>query len=91
MIQEQLIEILDYYTDVLEGRGCMSVRHPNTLKESCRKDRINHVLWMCEEVKEIASKGNLDKAYRWLGFIQGCAWDFGLFSIDEMRDHNRQN
>lgn len=32
---------------------------------------------------------NMDKANRWLGFIQGVLWTTGLYSIEEMRDHNR--
>ena len=29
------------------------------------------------------------KANRWLGFIQGVLWEHHIFTIDNMRDHNR--
>lgn len=30
-----------------------------------------------------------DKFNRWLGFIQGCFWTHGLFTLNQMREHNR--
>ncbi len=30
------------------------------------------------------------KANRWLGFIQGVLWSGGVYTIDEMREHNRK-
>lgn len=31
----------------------------------------------------------IGKVNRWLGFIQGSFWILRIYSIDEMRDHNR--
>ena len=30
-----------------------------------------------------------DKFNRWLGFIQGCFWSQGMFTLEQMRNHNR--
>ena len=46
-----------------------------------------HVLWMCGQLKRIALE-DMDKACRWLGFIQGVLWTRGFYTIDEMREHN---
>lgn len=32
---------------------------------------------------------NVEKAMRWLGFIQGCLWMVGEKTVDEMREDNR--
>ena len=32
---------------------------------------------------------NWDKANRWLGFVQGVLFCKGIFTIDQMREHNR--
>lgn len=47
-----------------------------------------HALWMCGQVKEIATQ-DLEKACRWLGFIQGVLWVRGFYTVDDMREHNR--
>lgn len=51
---------------------------------------IDHLYWMCEEIKQIArKKDKTEKAMRWLGFIQGSLWFAGEFSIRELKSHNR--
>jgi len=50
---------------------------------------LGHAAWMCLQVKIFADEGDLDKANRWLGFIQGVLWTRGFYSIEEMREHNR--
>ncbi len=32
---------------------------------------------------------NIEKAMRWLGFVQGVLWLHGDFTLDQMREHNR--
>ena len=48
--------------------------------------RLSYVRWMCQQ---IMSKDDIDKANLWLGFIQGVLWAEEIFTIQEMRDHNR--
>jgi hypothetical protein len=52
---------------------------------------LGHVAWMCAETKDLAqgTEDERNKANRWLGFIQGCLWSSGFYSINAMRDHNR--
>jgi len=51
--------------------------------------RIRHLITMCEKIPTIVDEGRLEKAHRWLGFVQGCLWVFGLKLIDEMKEDNR--
>ena len=36
-----------------------------------------------------AGEGELAKANRWLGFMQGVLWRSGIYTLDELREHNR--
>ena len=52
-----------------------------------------HLLWMCGTAADYALKGEVDKgalekAFRWLGFIQGAMWVLELRTVDEMRRDN---
>lgn len=51
---------------------------------------VKHALWMVNDVLTRMEAGDMDegKANRWLGFIQGALWAAGLFTIDDMREHN---
>jgi len=67
-------------------------------------DGLSHVRWMCQEVVRFLPSHNvsagepppdpkeaqakLEKAMRWLGFIQGVLWATGVRTIDEMRADN---
>ena len=50
---------------------------------------LSHAAWMCEQVRVFAKEGRIDKANRWIGFIQGTLWMAGRATIDEMREDNR--
>jgi len=50
---------------------------------------LSHCHWMLDEIKNFISQGRIGKAFRWLGFIQGCLWVLGYFSLEEIRGHSR--
>lgn len=50
--------------------------------------RLCHAKWMVLEMKKFLDDGQIEKAFRWLGFVQGILWCEGVYTIDEMEDHN---
>ena len=52
---------------------------------------LRNLLWLCEEGKDamITNSMPLDKASRWLGFVQGCLAMRGLIDVDTERDFSR--
>jgi hypothetical protein len=46
-----------------------------------------HLAWMCEHIIKTAAADPV-RMQRWLGFVQGCLWYGGRFSIDDLRSHN---
>jgi hypothetical protein len=89
MSPEQVIAACDKYIaklPTIEGhldpeRCQSSVVDPDSL--TARK----HILWMCEQTKQIVTH-DLEKAMRWLGFIQGVLWTSQSVTIDEMKGDN---
>lgn len=51
--------------------------------------RLQHVRWMCQQIPKMLDEGHLEKVNRWLGFIQGVLWLENIYTIDQMRNHNR--
>lgn len=49
---------------------------------------LGHVLWMCNECDGFIIQGRLDKANRWIGFMQAILWVAGVASIEESRQVN---
>lgn len=56
-----------------------------------RAKAMQHVMWMCELALGFTKNpSEVDKAHRWLGFIQGTLWACGHYTIDEMRAHSTE-
>lgn len=51
--------------------------------------RLSHVWWCVRQCREFVEAYRLEKAFRWLGFIQGALWYHGMYSIEELANHNR--
>lgn len=49
---------------------------------------LAHVAWCCGQVQGFVAEGRLDKANRWLGFIQGALWVLNHNTIDSFRADN---
>lgn len=48
-----------------------------------------HLKWACEEGKRFVEKRHFDKAFRWLGWIQGVLFARGHFTVAELGEHSR--
>lgn len=85
------------YAARLAAAGAAPVRQDTSslsFPESVRA-RMDHAAYMCSEIEGMGASGKMDgqhgleKAMRWLGFVQGVLWASGLYTIDDMKDDNR--
>jgi len=51
-------------------------------------DTLAHVLTMFGRMKLMVND-DVDKFCRWLGFVQGILWTEYIYTIEELKDHNR--
>ena len=87
MTPKQIREVADEYFQQLEEFGFSAEKQSDGPLGSLHS--FPHVMWMCQELKGGMAKKDMEKACRWLGFIQGVLWSRGTYSIDDMREHNR--
>lgn len=52
-------------------------------------EKLGHVAWAVEQCRLFVAEGRMEKAFRWLGFIQGALWYEGIYSIDELANQSR--
>lgn len=87
-----IVAVADHYASMLVTRAGWVV-------EDCDADtprgRLAHCRWMCGRIRamltqEVVLEADVQKANRWLGFVQGVLWSEGVLTIAEMRDHNRE-
>lgn len=98
MTVERIKVVCSSYRFTISSRGIIPVE-PERLEDGSRGSltdadgdfwsiEAQHILWMLDEIVEFARHRRLDKAFRWLGFVQGWLWARGLYSIDELKRHN---
>ena len=51
----------------------------------------SHLNSMIPKMKAFLDGGQMDKCFRWLGFMQGVLWALGIYSLNELREHNRSD
>lgn len=88
--------MLDFYCKTLTELGYRSHAYEN-VEERLGDRRLStpkfetlcHAMWMCDQCRIFLRGGRLAKAYRWIGTIQGILLMNGVFSIMELKSHNR--
>ena len=93
---EHAHRMLDFYAKTLTELGYRSACYEDVDShigacrfETPKYDTLNHALWMCDKTRLFLRAGRFAKAYRWIGTIQGILLMNGVFSIMELKDHNR--
>jgi hypothetical protein len=78
-IQKQVSE---YYSTLLDNEKEIIEHMPE-----CDCVKLDHIKRMC---CQIVTMDDREKAMRWLCFIQCFLWMNEIYTIDQMRQHNRQ-
>ena len=68
------------------GLKPMTIPHDKLMENGTLS--LGHICGMLDKMIEFALDGKVDKAYRWLGFVQGVLWTNNIYSIDELKMHN---
>lgn len=54
-----------------------------------RDVHIAHLAWMLGEIVPFYDAGRVEKAMRWLGYVQGACAAFGMSTIGAMKELNK--
>lgn len=50
---------------------------------------LDHLKFMTEEIQKFCDAGRLDKAFKWLGYVQGVLVAFGAITLEEAKGMNK--
>jgi hypothetical protein len=83
MIPAQIELILNEYRRELDRRMAVH-QHADR-----RHEQLLHVRQMIPKTIQFLYDQRIEKAMRWLGFIQGALWSHNIYTIEEMKNHNK--
>ena len=61
--------------------------HSEKLNEPWRG--LEHCYAMLDKMERFLEEEQIEKAFCWLGFIQGYFWSCGIHTLDELMNHNK--
>ena len=88
MTPDKVREVLAIYRKKFEEAG---VGKKNLRAEQSQDnwDRLAHCHGMLDEMDFFIQQNRMEKVFRWLGFIQGCLWSMSVYTLDDLKNHNR--
>jgi hypothetical protein len=93
MGSKQFLAVIAMYRAKFEEMSVGKIDYPHDKRMPARRRgpglRLEHCHGMLEQMEKFIAQGSTGKADRWLGFIQGVLWSEGIYTLKEMRDHNR--
>jgi hypothetical protein len=94
--REQAEKMLAFYARTLDDLGYPAAPFPEvdrpvrgSVLRGAKFESLCHARWMCEETRRFVREGRFAKAYRWIGMVQGLLFMGGVFSIEQLKRHNR--
>ncbi len=89
MTPEKMLGVIDLYRKRFEEQKIGKIDFPHEEYLCSGEQALPHCHGMLDQMTTFIHEGRMDKVFRWLGFIQGCLWAARLYTINELKDHNR--
>jgi len=89
MTGEKAKKVLRIYQAKLNSLGVKAIDFDHRCPPSTREKALGHCFGMIPKMLEFIDEGSMDKAFRWLGFIQGVLWCHSVFTLEDLKNHNR--
>lgn len=91
MTPEKVREVIDIYKKKLRKFGTNKKQYPEDWFIDNGMGVFAHCRWMLDEIEIFIKERRMDKVFRWLGFIQGCLWSCSVYTLNELKEHNRKH
>ena len=93
MTPEKVLDVIGLYKNFFERLGIDKIDFPHgkfpSRSSAAEEEILPHCHGMLDKMEAFVREGRMEKAFRWLGFIQGCLWSMGYFTLNELKNDNR--
>ena len=86
---KKVLEVVGLYRRFLEEWGVPKKDFPHDEPAPMGYNVLAHCHGMLDKMEKFVAEGRTEKVFRWLGFIQGCIWSTGHYTLEQLKNHNR--
>lgn len=89
---EKLIKVLERYSATLDHVEPEEMQDELKTLPLCKVNRYVfecHLAYMCKTTIRYVHEGRVEKAMRWLGFIQASLYILGYCTIEDLKNHSK--
>lgn len=79
---QRVAALADFYSEAAKRKVYLT----NSFE---REAAFEHLADMASRLRKLLEEGRVEKAMRWLGFMQGAMWALGVYTIEELKNHSR--
>ena len=92
MTKEKIAEVVKKYKKLIEGAGYKPFQISNyERKHQGLRCHLQHCLYMLYEMDKLLEQNKTEKAFRWLGFIQGVLFTHEIKSLNDLKNDSRSS
>lgn len=89
MTSEKILGVIELYRQCFSERSIDKIDYPHDEILDKEIHSLEHCHGMLDEMVKFVHEGRLDKTFRWLGFIQGVLWTNQLYTLTDLKNHNK--
>ena len=89
MTPEKVIEVVEIYRQQFLEANIKKIDYPHDYFLYRTKSGLEHCHGMLDKIIEFVRENKMEKAFRWLGFVQGILWSSGICTLTDLKNHNR--
>ncbi len=89
MTKDKLKSVLLFYKDYLKKKGSKNKSADYDKLGPTKEEARNHSMSMILRNDSPFKANKIEKAFRWLSFIQGVLWVTGVLTLNQLKNHSR--
>jgi methionine salvage enolase-phosphatase E1 len=89
MNADKLLDVIAIYRKNFIRKKIEAVDFSHIDKPIKCEEILSHCHGMLNKMEKFVLEGRIEKAFKWLGFVQGCLWSAGYYSLEDLKNHNR--
>lgn len=89
MTNQKIREVIRIYRMMFMERRVGIADYPHDRLLCHDVEGLEHCHGMLAKIETFLDEGRREKAFRWLGFLQGFLWAVRVYTLDELCSHNR--